>query len=159
MGFALSWQDQLPLIEFAYNSYHCSIDMAPFEKFYGRRFCTPLFWDEVGERQVEGPEMVQWIVNKVDLIKRRIKIAQDRQASYANIHRMSLHYEPGEYIFLRVSPFRKCIADDSHIIHPTDVQLEPDQSYVERRLCILDRKEKVLRNKAIPLVMCNYSLL
>ena len=33
------WDDHLPLIEFAYNnSYHSSIQMAPFEALYGRRY-------------------------------------------------------------------------------------------------------------------------
>ncbi|MCI84996.1 gag protease polyprotein, partial [Trifolium medium] len=33
-----SWDDILPLIEFTYNnSYHSSIEMAPYEALYGRR--------------------------------------------------------------------------------------------------------------------------
>ena len=32
-----SWEDHLPLVEFAYNnSYQASIEMAPFEALYGR---------------------------------------------------------------------------------------------------------------------------
>ena len=46
-----SWEDQLPLAEFAYNnSYHASIGMPPYEALYGRKCRTPLCWDEVGER-------------------------------------------------------------------------------------------------------------
>jgi len=38
VNFKGSWDDHLPLIEFAYNnSYHSSIAMAPFEALYGRR--------------------------------------------------------------------------------------------------------------------------
>jgi len=37
-----SWDHNLPLVEFAYNnSYHSSIDMAPYEALYGRRCRTP----------------------------------------------------------------------------------------------------------------------
>ncbi|XP_073133486.1 uncharacterized protein [Henckelia pumila] len=43
--------------------------------------------------------------------------------------------------------------DELHVIYPSDVQLEPDLSYVERLHNILDRKDKVLKNKRIPLVM------
>ena len=33
-----SWEDHLPLVEFAYNNgYHASIKMAPFEALYGRK--------------------------------------------------------------------------------------------------------------------------
>ena len=40
-----SWEEHLPLIEFAYNnSYHSSIGMAPFEALYGRRGKSPIGW-------------------------------------------------------------------------------------------------------------------
>ncbi|XP_073133413.1 uncharacterized protein [Henckelia pumila] len=52
-----------------------------------------------------------------------------------------------------VSLICQYIADESHILHPTEVQLEQGLSYVERPLKILDKKDKVLRNKCIPLVM------
>ncbi|XP_073139130.1 uncharacterized protein [Henckelia pumila] len=142
-----------------------------------------------------------------ELIRWRIKVAQDRQASYANTHRRPLHFEVGEHVFLRVSPFRKVmrfglkgkllprfidpfeilenvgdvayrltlppylsgihdvfhvsllrqyVADESHILHPTEVQLDQDLSYVEIPLKILHRKENVLRNKRIPLVMVQW---
>ncbi|XP_073131971.1 uncharacterized protein [Henckelia pumila] len=100
--------DHLPLIEFSYNnSYHCSIDMAPFEALYGCHCQTPLFWDEVGERHVEGPEMIKYILDMVELNRKRIKTVQARQVNYANTKRIPLHFETGEYVFLRVSPFRK----------------------------------------------------
>ncbi|XP_073153360.1 uncharacterized protein [Henckelia pumila] len=50
--------------------------------------------------------MVQQMVDKVELIKRRIKTAQDRQASYTNTKHRPLHFEAVEHVFLRVSPFR-----------------------------------------------------
>jgi len=37
-----SWEEHLPLVEFAYNnSYHSSIGMAPYEALYGRPCRTP----------------------------------------------------------------------------------------------------------------------
>lgn len=40
------WEKYLPLVEFAYNnSYHSSIQAAPFEIFYGRPCRTLLSWD------------------------------------------------------------------------------------------------------------------
>ncbi|XP_073133589.1 uncharacterized protein [Henckelia pumila] len=77
--FGPAWHDHLALVEFAYNNiYHNSIDMEPFEALYGRRCRTPLFWDEVGEHQVEGQQMIQQMTDAVDLIRKRIKAAQDR---------------------------------------------------------------------------------
>ena len=38
-----SWEDHLPLAEFAYsNSYQARIKMAPYEALYGRRCISPL---------------------------------------------------------------------------------------------------------------------
>ena len=48
-----------PLMEFAYNnSYQINIGMAPYEALYGRKCRTPVFWDEVSERKLVGPEIV-----------------------------------------------------------------------------------------------------
>ena len=42
-------------MEFSYNnSYHASIEMAPYEAIYGRKCRTPLCWDEEGERKFLG---------------------------------------------------------------------------------------------------------
>ena len=43
LEYSGSWLHNLPLVEFAYNnSYHSSIDMAPYEALYGRRCRTPV---------------------------------------------------------------------------------------------------------------------
>ncbi|GJV72893.1 putative reverse transcriptase domain-containing protein [Tanacetum coccineum] len=52
IDFRNGWDRHLPLVEFSYNnSYHTSIKAAPFEALYGRRFCSPVCWAEVGEAQ------------------------------------------------------------------------------------------------------------
>ena len=85
MDFKGSWDDYLPLIEFAYNnSYQSSIGMAPYEALYGRHCRTPLCWSEVGERQLLGPELIQQSVEGVKLIRERMRISQSRQNSYAD---------------------------------------------------------------------------
>ncbi|XP_050229129.1 uncharacterized protein LOC126678271 [Mercurialis annua] len=58
--FGGSWDTYLPLVEFLYNnSYHSSIEMAPYEALYGRRCRSPICWEEVGERKLTGAEIVQ----------------------------------------------------------------------------------------------------
>ena len=53
-------------MEFAYNNnYQASIEMAPFEALYGRKYRTSVCWDEVGERRLVGPELVQVTSEKV----------------------------------------------------------------------------------------------
>ncbi|KAI3756964.1 hypothetical protein L6452_04496 [Arctium lappa] len=79
------WETHLPLIELSYNnSYHASIQAAPFEVLYGRKCRTPLCWNEVGEKQLAGLEIVQVTADKVNQIQERLKMAQDRQKMYAN---------------------------------------------------------------------------
>lgn len=54
-----SWDDHLPLIEFAYNnSYHSSIQMAPCEALYGRKCRSPIGWFDIGEIELIGPNMI-----------------------------------------------------------------------------------------------------
>ena len=64
MEFIDSWDNHFPLIKFVYNnSYHSSIDMAPYEALYGRRYRTLICWDEVGEARLLGPKIVQHITD------------------------------------------------------------------------------------------------
>ncbi|EOY31674.1 Uncharacterized protein TCM_038716 [Theobroma cacao] len=49
IDFGVSWDRQLPLIEFAYNnSFQASIQMAPYEALYGHRCRLPICWFETG---------------------------------------------------------------------------------------------------------------
>ena len=74
-----SWDTYLALMEFAYNnSYQASIEMAPFEALYGRKCRTPVCWDEVGERRLVGPELVQITSEKVKVVRDNLKIARYR---------------------------------------------------------------------------------
>jgi len=76
IDFSGSWESHLPLIEFAYNnSYHASIQVAPYEALYGRKCRTPLCWNEVGQKQLAGPEIVQQTTDKINQIRERLKVA------------------------------------------------------------------------------------
>ncbi|KAI3751827.1 hypothetical protein L2E82_22918 [Cichorium intybus] len=69
IDFGGSWEDHLPLVEFAYNnSYHSSIQMAPYEALYGAPCHTPTCWTEVGEKPLAGPEIVAQSEEKIKLI-------------------------------------------------------------------------------------------
>nr|GEZ27498.1 retrotransposon protein, putative, Ty3-gypsy subclass [Tanacetum cinerariifolium] len=100
-----NWDDYICLVEFAYNnSWHASIKCAPFEMLYGRKCRAPICWDQVGERVIKGPEMIE-VTNKKDVVsKEKLKEARTRQKSYADKHRRSLEFQPGDHVFLKVSP-------------------------------------------------------
>ena len=105
MDFKGSWEDHLQLIEFAYNnSYHSSIGMAPYEALYGRPCRSPICWAEVGDSELLGPDIVQETTEKVSIIRDRIRTAQSRQKSYADLKRRQVEFDVGDHVFLKVSP-------------------------------------------------------
>ncbi|KAD4981941.1 hypothetical protein E3N88_18612 [Mikania micrantha] len=107
IDFRGSWDIHLPLVEFSYNnSYHTSIQCAPFEALYGRKCRSPICWSEVGENQIIGPEFIQETTDKIALIQERIKAARDRQKSYADNRRRPLEFQIGDLVMLKVSPWR-----------------------------------------------------
>ncbi|KAL4025962.1 hypothetical protein IC575_014368 [Cucumis melo] len=91
-----SWDTHLPLMEFAYNNNYQSSR-------------TPVCWNEVGEWKLVGPELVQITTNNIKLIRENLKIAQDRQKSYADKRRRNLEFQVGDQVFLKLSPWRGVI--------------------------------------------------
>ena len=107
LDFKGSWEKHLPLVEFSYNnSFHASIGMAPYEALYERKCRSPSHWDEVGERKLLGPEILQQTSDIINNIRQRMKVAQDRQKSYADTRRKDLEFEVGEKVFLKVAPLK-----------------------------------------------------
>ena len=107
LEFGGSWEDHLPLVEFTYNnSYQATIGMAPYEALYGRKCRTPLCWEEVGDKQLIGPELVQITTEKIKIVKDRMKAAQDKHKSYADHRRRPLEFGIGEKVFLKVAPWK-----------------------------------------------------
>ncbi|KAL5545222.1 hypothetical protein UlMin_009006 [Ulmus minor] len=80
--------------------------MAPYEALYGRKCRSPIHWDEVGERKLLGPEIVQKTVDIVEKIRQRMKTAQSRQKSYADRIRKPLEFGIGDKVFLKVAPMK-----------------------------------------------------
>nr|GEY65578.1 putative reverse transcriptase domain-containing protein [Tanacetum cinerariifolium] len=68
-------------------------------------------WDDyiclVGERVIKGPEMIEVTNEKVVVTKEKLKEARIRQKSYADKHRRSIEFQPGDRVFLKVSPARR----------------------------------------------------
>ncbi|GJW76315.1 putative reverse transcriptase domain-containing protein [Tanacetum coccineum] len=107
LDFEGSWDIHLLLVEFSYNnSYHSSVRCAPFEELYGRKCRSPIMWAEVEEGQLIGPELLQETTEKISLIKDRLKAARDRQKSYAIKRMTPLEFSVGDYVFLKVSPWK-----------------------------------------------------
>ncbi|GKB43045.1 putative reverse transcriptase domain-containing protein [Tanacetum coccineum] len=107
LDFRGSWDVHLLLVEFSYNnSYHSSVRCAPFKALYSRKCCSSILWAEVGEGQLIGPELVQETTEKISKIKDRLKVARDRQKSYDGKRRKPLEFSVGDYVLLKVSPWK-----------------------------------------------------
>ncbi|XP_073224724.1 uncharacterized protein [Cicer arietinum] len=99
-----SWDSFFPLIEFTYNnSFHSSIEMAPFKALYGRRCRAPLCWFATGNNLVLGPEIVQQTTDKVKIIQEKMRASHSRQKSYHDKRRKNLEFQEGDHVFLRVT--------------------------------------------------------
>jgi hypothetical protein len=97
----------LPYAEFSYNnSYQVSLKMSPFEALYGRKCRTPLYWDQTGERQFFGSEIIQEAEEQVRLIRENLRTMQSRQNSYVDTRRRLLEFKEGDHVYLKVSPIR-----------------------------------------------------
>ncbi|KAH0660902.1 hypothetical protein KY289_029650 [Solanum tuberosum] len=183
MDFGGQWDQFLPLAEFAYNnSYHSSIQMAPFEALY---------------------DLLQEALDQVRVIQDRLRTAQSRHQSYADQRRRPLRFSVGDLVFLRVSPMkgvmrfgrrgklspryigpfeilrtvgevayelalppifsaihpvfhvsmlRRYVPDESNVLQYDAVELDDRLTFVEEPVAILARDVRRLRSRAIPVV-------
>ncbi|GJV95031.1 putative reverse transcriptase domain-containing protein [Tanacetum coccineum] len=179
LDFGGSWDVHLPLVEFSYNnSYHSSVRCAPFEALYGRKCRSPIMWAEVGEGQLIGPELVQETTEKISQIKDRLKAARDRQKSYADKRRKPLEFSVGDYVLLKVSPWKgpvgyrldlpeelngvhdtfhvsnlkKCLADPTLQVPLDEIQVDAKLNFMEEPVEILERGFKKLKRSRIAIV-------
>jgi hypothetical protein len=102
-----SWDKSLPYEEFLYiNSDQASLKMTPFEALYGRKCRTPLYWNQTGESQVFGPDIIQKVEKQVQIVRDNLKTTQSRQKSYVDNRRRELTFEVRDFVYLKVSPMR-----------------------------------------------------
>ena len=88
LQYGTSWGKSLPYAEFSYNnSYQKSLKMAPFKVLYGQKCRTPLFWNQTGETQVFGPDVLRDTEEQVRMVRDNLRVVQSRQKSYANTRR------------------------------------------------------------------------
>ncbi|GKF64522.1 putative reverse transcriptase domain-containing protein, partial [Tanacetum coccineum] len=172
LDFNESWDVHLPLVEFSYNnSYHSSVRCAPFEALYGRKCCSPIMWAEVGKDQLIVSKLVQKTTKKISQIKDRLKAARDRQKSYADKRKKPLEFSVGDYVLLKVSPWKgvvgpvayrldfpeeldgvhdtfhvsnikKCLADPTLQVPLDKIRVDAKLNFMEEPVKILEREFK-----------------
>ena len=79
VDYVCSWDLNMPLVEFAYNSsYQVSIRMAPFEALHGRHYRMPAFWDDVGERELSKVELIDQTNEVVKTARKQLQASPTR---------------------------------------------------------------------------------
>jgi hypothetical protein len=105
LKYGRSWDKSLSYAEFSYNnSYQEGLKMVPFEMLYGRRCRTPLFWNEIEERKIFRPDILQEAKKQVHMVRENLRVMQSRQNSYVDDRRRELSFEVRDFIYLKVSP-------------------------------------------------------
>ena len=78
--------------------------MAPFEELYGWKCRIPIYWEEVGSKQLLGSDLLRTTNEAIQKIRKRILTAQSRQKSYADVRRKDLEFEVGDHVSLKIAP-------------------------------------------------------
>ncbi|WVZ76261.1 hypothetical protein U9M48_024249 [Paspalum notatum var. saurae] len=105
--YGTSWDKCLPYAEFSYNnSYQASLKKSSFEALYGKRCRTSLFWNQTGEKQVFGPNIIQDAEQQLRIVQENLRVAQSRQRSSADVRRRDLSFKVDDHVYLKVSPMR-----------------------------------------------------
>nr|GEU33110.1 putative reverse transcriptase domain-containing protein [Tanacetum cinerariifolium] len=109
----------------------------------GTRKCRSLImWVEVGEGHLIGPELVKETIEKISQIKDRLKVVQDRQKSYVDKRRKPLEFSVGDYVLLKVSPWK------GQLIGPELVQENTEKiSQINDRLKVARDRQKSYADK------------
>nr|GEX31216.1 hypothetical protein [Tanacetum cinerariifolium] len=146
-----------------------SVRCASFEALSDRKCRLPIMLAEVGESQLIRPELVQETTEKISQIKDRLKAARDRQKSNADKRRKPLEFSIGDYVLLKVSPWKdvvrfekkeklaprfvgpfeitknvgpKCLADPTLQVPLDEIQVDAKLIFMEKPVGILDREFK-----------------
>ncbi|GJU26274.1 putative reverse transcriptase domain-containing protein [Tanacetum coccineum] len=116
INFGKGWVKHLPLAEFSYNN--------------------------IGEAQLTGPEMIQETTEKIVLIKQRVQAAQDRQKSYADL-KMELPQELSRvHHTFHVSNLKKCYADEPLVMPLEGIHVDDKLQFMEEPVEIIEREIK-----------------
>ncbi|KAL5562060.1 hypothetical protein UlMin_031807 [Ulmus minor] len=149
LDFKGTWNRYLPLIEFSYNnSYQATIGMAPYE-------ALPLEF-EIGEKvflKIAPMKGVLRFGKKGKLSPRFIGPYEILERVGKVAYRLALPPDLSKvHNVFHVSMLKKYISDPTHILQSEPIQVNEDLTYEEKPVQILDRKEKELRKRKIPLV-------
>jgi len=107
-GQQRTWIKWLHLGEYCYNTtYHMSIRMTPFKALYGYE---ALDYADLAFGDSRAPKAKDWIQDSQDImkiLKENLQTAQNQQKMYADRHRIERSFEVGDFVYLRLQPYRQ----------------------------------------------------
>ncbi|XP_074291332.1 uncharacterized protein LOC141618117 [Silene latifolia] len=113
---------------------------------------SPVCWDDVTDVVTLRPDLIQEMVEQAHVIRQKMRAAQDRQKSYANLKKSEIEFVVGDKVLLKVSPmkgvmrFGKRGKLSQKYIGPYEILDRVGE------VDILDRKVRKTRNSEIALV-------
>ncbi|GKF39162.1 hypothetical protein Tco_0119223 [Tanacetum coccineum] len=137
---------------------------------------SPVYWAEVGDVQLTGPEIIHETTKKIVQIRQRLQAARNQQRSYANVRQKPLEFQVGDHVMLKVvgpvaytlelpkeltgnvhntfhiSNQKKCLSDESLVIPMKELRLDDKLNFMEEPIEIMDQKVKQLRQSRIPII-------
>ncbi|KAJ7949788.1 Ty3/gypsy retrotransposon protein [Quillaja saponaria] len=103
-----AWSSYLSWAEYSYNTgYHTSTNTTPFSVVYGRS-PPPLYPYVPGETMIA--DLDQQLIERdqmLRLLKDNLLKMQARMKAQADTHRRELNFNVGDYVFLRLQPYRQ----------------------------------------------------
>ncbi|GKB42752.1 putative reverse transcriptase domain-containing protein [Tanacetum coccineum] len=146
IDLGVSWDTHLPLVEFSYNnSYHISINGAPFEALYGREYRLPLCWLETGDRQLTRLEETPRISNRRPNASQSAAV-KGRDTSYVGIHDV-----------FHVSNLKKCLTDETLVVPLEELHITDKLQFIDKPLEIMDPWVKRPKHSRIPIVKVRWN--
>ncbi|XP_074278257.1 uncharacterized protein LOC141601851 [Silene latifolia] len=117
--------------------------------------------------------MVQEMIEQVQVIRKKMKAAQDRHKSYVDLRRSEIEFNAVDKVLLKVSPMkgvirfgergklsqkylRKYVSDQSYVLE-IENELDDQLTYEEVPTEILDTKVRKARNDEVSLVKVLWS--
>ncbi|KAK8649483.1 hypothetical protein V6N13_130212 [Hibiscus sabdariffa] len=129
IDFGRNWEKSIPLVEFAYNNIGDKV------------FLKVSLWKKAlrfGKKGKLSPRYIGPfnVIKKVGPVAYRLELPPDFDKNHV----------------FHVSMLRRYRSDPSHVLEPEEVELNPDLSYEEEPVKILDHEVKRLRNKNVSFV-------
>ncbi|GKC21530.1 putative reverse transcriptase domain-containing protein, partial [Tanacetum coccineum] len=189
-GIAMDFVTKLPRTSSGYDTIWVIADrltkyahFLPMREDYKMDRLARLYLNEIVARH--GPELVQETTEKISQINDRLKVARDRQKSYVDKRWKPLEFSVGDYVLLKVSPWKgvvgqvayrldfpelngvhdtfhvsnlkKCLADPTLQVPLDEIQVDAKLNFVEEPIEILKREFKKLKRSRIVIVKVRWN--